>query len=421
MSKFKSILLWSLISAAFIGPGTVTTASSAGYNEGYALLWCLAFAILACFMVQEACARLAIHTQLSLPQALLKISKNAPLVRGAIYLTGAVVLIGCIAYQGGNLMGAKAGIQLFFPGMDGIMLTALALLVFLILRRNNFNFASTFLSIVVGIMGLTFLIIVFKSPHNWSEVSQGFVPKITQGNSLLALGLIGTTIVPYNLFLGAGLGKNETIGNMRFGLLISLIIGGLISMAILINGNMVTGTFSFPQIGASLLPYLGSAGPVLFGVGLFAAGFTSAVTAPMAAGLVAKGFSGTESDKVFRFTWMGVLFAGLLFSLLSIKPIPLIIIAQALNGMILPFAIMMVWYCINHPKILGKNTPGLFYNGIFTVVGTLINILGFNGMASQIEKWFQLELSFAYPAFLGATLTFAMIGIIISVRRKSYS
>ncbi|HAA12132.1 MAG TPA: hypothetical protein DCE41_10710, partial [Cytophagales bacterium] len=101
-ARFGYILLWSVISAAFIGPGTVTDAAAAGASYGTALAWALVFSTIGCFVLQEAAARLSIIGGLSLGQAL---------NQGRFGVVGAVVF-GCIAYEAGNLLGAYAGIAL---------------------------------------------------------------------------------------------------------------------------------------------------------------------------------------------------------------------------------------------------------------------------------------------------------------------
>ena len=104
-SRLSSMLFWSIVSAAFIGPGTVTTASNAGASYGYSLLWALIFSIVACTILQEAAARVTLISGLSLGEAIAERyhQRKSLLIRLFIFLS---ILIGGIAYQAGNILGA---------------------------------------------------------------------------------------------------------------------------------------------------------------------------------------------------------------------------------------------------------------------------------------------------------------------------
>ena len=170
--RFLNILFWSVISAAFIGPGTVTTAAKAGAVYQYQLLWALFFSTIACLVLQEAAARLTLVSGLNLGEAI----------------------------------------------------------------RWRYKDTSLFV---------------------W--------------------------VVPYNLFLGSGMaGEKQTLKEMRFGLSVAVILGGLISMAVLVVGTAVQGAFSYEGLVAVLRISTGRWAVIIFGIGMLAAGFTSAVTAPLA-------------------------------------------------------------------------------------------------------------------------------------------
>ncbi|MDH5380875.1 MAG: divalent metal cation transporter [Cyclobacteriaceae bacterium] len=414
--KFKSIVLWSLIAAAFIGPGTVTTASLAGASYNYALIWALVFASLTCFVLQEASARISIVSGNELPSALLSISKSNRFMRFLVYLIAISVVIGCIAYQAGNMTGALSGIQLFSPANRLVFLSFIFVVIFLLLYSGSYQKVAMVLSILVAIMGFSFIYIVINGPHNWAEVGSGMIPTIPENSWLILMGLIGTTIVPYNLFLGSGLGSGQTLNTMRFGLFISIIIGGIISISILINGSLIDGEFSFVSLAESLNPVMGNQGALFLGIGLFAAGFTSSVTSPMAAAILAKGFIQNKKVNIYRLTWLIVLFSGLFFSMLDFKPIPLIVLAQALNGMILPLAVILIWITVNHPLIMKNKLPGIAYNMAFFIVSCIVSIIGLTALNNQSEKLLSATLSNEFIYLISGVISIITAIIIYKVR-----
>jgi len=155
-------------------------------------------------------------------------------------------------------------------------------------------------------MGVTFLVTAFLVQPPFGVLLKGtFVPTLPPGSSLFVLGLIGTTVVPYNLFLGSGIAAGQKLGELRFGLCVAILLGGLISMGILIVGTAVTGSFSFQSLSEALSQKLGDWARILFALGLFAAGFSSAITAPLAAAITARGLFGSEEGNRWHETGSG--------------------------------------------------------------------------------------------------------------------
>ncbi len=277
--RILNILFWSVVSAAFIGPGTITTAAKSGAAFGTELLWALVFSTLACLLLQEAAARLTMVSGKNLGQAIAKQfekSKSKWLVLSLVL--GAIVL-GAAAYEMGNLLGAVAGFQLIFNVPSYILVLIIGAVAAIILSIPSLKIISTIMGFLVVIMGIGFLIAAFLIQPSFSEIVKGaFIPRIPSETEagVLVLGLIGTTIVPYNLFLGSGISsQKQTVKEMRFGLAVAVLLGGLFSMAVLIVGTSVVGNFSFEELAAALQQKIGPAGKYLLGFGLFAAGFTS--------------------------------------------------------------------------------------------------------------------------------------------------
>jgi manganese transport protein len=381
--RLLSILFWSVISAAFIGPGTVTTAASAGATEGYALLWALAFSTIATLVLQEASARITIASGLNLGQALRRQYSSGAARSIVIPLVVGAIIFGSAAYETGNILGAVAGIALNWH-MSTIVLTLLiGIIAFLLLWFGSTNVIAKILGILVAFMGVLFLTTAILLHPPIGRILEGsIIPSIPGSSGLLVLALVGTTVVPYNLFLGSGISGGQTLGELRFGLSIAIILGGIISMGILVVGAAVTGTFTFGALSDQLTMQLGSWAGYFFGFGLFAAGLSSAITAPLASAITAQSLFGDEKharweehSRNFRLIWSGVLLIGVVFGLLGLKPIPAIIIAQALNGIVLPFAAITLWIVVNDAKLMGKQALNRSFSNILTGIIVIITVI----------------------------------------------
>ena len=232
-------------------------------------------------------------------------------------------------------------------------------------------------------------------------------------SALLVIGLIGTTIVPYNLFLASGVTKDQEISEMRWGISIAILFGGIISMAILLVGTQISGTFSFEAIALALNKYMGKLGAYFFAIGLFAAGFSSAITAPMAAGLA--GTKLLDNKISAKFIWLSVLLIGLAFGLPDIKPIPLIIFAQALNGLLLPLMTTLLYFLLNDPSLMGTRwINNKWNNALFILVVAITCWIGLYNVTQAYLKIFDSPSNFSNLHSMGISLfTFIYIGWVI--------
>ena len=385
MKHLLNILFWSVISAAFIGPGTVTTAASSGANFGFALLWALVFSTFACVVLQEASARITIISGKNLGQAIREQFKDRTSGLFVLLLVLGAIILGCAAYEAGNILGGVAGAALG-TGISAQLLTVfIGLAAGLLLYFSSTVVVARVMGVVVALMGIAFLVTAISLGPSLMEILKGsFIPSMPSGSSLLVIGLVGTTVVPYNLFLGSGIAGNQSLKDLRIGLSVAVIFGGIISMGVLVVGTSVSGTFSFDALADTLSTKLGAWASVIFSLGLFAAGFSSAITAPLAAAITAKGLFGSSQSQNwdehswrYRMVWLGVLLTGIVFGISNVKPIPVIIIAQALNGILLPFVAIFLITVVNDLGLMGKsNLNGTISNISMAVVVVVTIFLG---------------------------------------------
>ena len=161
-------------------------------------------------------------------------------------------------------------------------------------------------------------------------------------------------------------------------------------MAVLIVGTAISGEFSFEELAFALNEKIGIAGKYLLGFGLFAAGFTSAVTAPLASAITLKSLFGNKNPEKwnpdslnYKLGWAIILITGIGFAMANVKPIPAIILAQAFNGFLLPFVSIFLFIVINNTKKLQayKTNNPLLLNILMIFVIFVTLILGLNSAA----------------------------------------
>ncbi len=357
MKRILNVLFWSVIAAAFIGPGTVTTAARAGSDFGLTLSWALLFSVVACLVLQEAAGRITVLTGKELGEAIrTRFGGWVPaLVAGGIVL-------GCAAYEAGNLLGGVAGLRLVLDISPGVLTPVTGVAAALLLATGNTRWIARILGALVAFMGIAFVVTAVRlGPDLFQLVDGLLVPRIPAGSTVLVLGLVGTTVVPYNLFLGSALARDSDLGEMRWGLAVAVVGGGIISLGILVVGSALGGGLEYARLAEILDQRLGSGAGGAVALGLFGAGFTSAITAPLAAALAARSLvAGTDDPRwgtrSFRFTavWAGVLAVGMAFGITDVRPVPVIILAQAFNGLLLPLVAVFLWMTMNDRQLLGE-------------------------------------------------------------------
>ncbi|MBX7481917.1 NRAMP family divalent metal transporter [Qipengyuania qiaonensis] len=403
MKRIGSILLWSAIAAAFIGPGTVTAAASAGASTGPALLWAILFSGIATFTLQEFAGRLAVATGDDLASVLRGRYPTGFARIATMLLVGGAILLGCAAYEAGNILGGAAGAMLAVDLPRETVTPVLALAAAALLYSGSPQGVARLMAVFVALMGAGFLLVAVSLTPAVGPLLAGLVPMpgfADDPAALLAvLALVGTTVVPYNLFLGAALARGQQLEEMRLGLSVSVGLGVTITAAILVVGTAIAGEFSFEALGDTLAERLGDWARVAFGVGLLAAGISSAVTAPLAAALTARGLFGSAEDPLwqaggwrFRAVWASVLLIGLGFGLADVRPAPAILAAQAFNGVLLPLVAMFLLAAMNDRAILGDRANGTVANAFGLLVVGVATMLGLTALARVASTLFGLEL-----------------------------
>ncbi len=383
--SFKNIGPGTLVAAAFIGPGTVTICSIVGANFGFSLLWAMLISIFATLILQEMSARLGLIARKGLAEAIRTTIQNKTLRTLVVILIISAIIVGNSAYQAGNISGGILGLSAFLPTweilINGDIYTlwplAIGAIAFLFLYLGNYKILERMLIFFVVLMSFSFMIAAIMTNPDWSAVLAGsFIPTFPSGSLFMILGLIGTTVVPYNLFLHSSLVQEKwheksDLSNLRKDSNRSIILGGIVSMSIIIAAAAIRNpnVSNVTDIAAGLQPVYGDWAGYFLGIGLFAAGISSALTAPLAAAYVAQGCFGWKKDLKdlkSRLIWGLVLFSGIFFAIYGKSPLEIIQFAQVANGLLLPLVVMLLLWMMNKKNLLGE-----FVNS------TLQNTMGF--------------------------------------------
>ncbi len=312
-SKLRRVLAFAgpgyLVAVGYMDPGNWATSLAGGSKFGYALLSVALLSNLMAIVLQSLCARLAIASGRDLAQA----CRDA-FPRSVSVVLWALAEIAIIATDIAEVIGTAIGLNLIF-GISlevGVLVTSLDVFLILYLQRLGFRWVEAFIITLLGVIAVCFGVQIFFADPVWSEVAFGFVPttEIVKNPEMLylALGILGATVMPHNLYLHSGIVQTRDFGKtvpekreaLKFATIdstVALTFALMINAAILIlaaaafNANGHTNVVELGQANALLAPILGLAlAPVFFGIALLCCGLNSTVTATLAGQIVMEGF-----------------------------------------------------------------------------------------------------------------------------------
>ena len=372
------------MAAAFIGPGTITMCSIAGAQFKYGLIWALIVSILLTMFIQLMAIRIGLTTKNTLSNLIKDQFQNGLLKYTSILLIISAIFIGNSAYEAGNISGAVMGFELLlgdsfqfnqiniFSILSGML--ALPLIIF-----GNNKVLEKILIILVLIMSFSFVFTVFIVGVDFNLLfsSSNFF-SFPPDSILTIAGLIGTTVVPYNIFLHVALVNNrwkssKDLKFANFDTIVSISIGGLISLCILLTAAGLNNTdiLNAVDLANNLEPLYGNFSKYVIAIGLLSAGLTSSITAPIAAAYVVCGcfgFSTNRKSILFKIIAVIVLLIGVIFSSIGISPIEIIKFAQVTNGILLPLIVIFLLFLANNTRLLKNKTNNHFQNILGLIV-----------------------------------------------------
>ncbi|NUB89874.1 Nramp family divalent metal transporter [Haloterrigena sp. SYSU A121-1] len=388
VDRLKAIGPGALVAAAFVGPGTVTTASVIGAEYAYLLVWTIAFSILATMVLQEMSARLGLITKEGLGEAFRNEFSN-PLARGVtIALVVSAIGIGTAAFQTGNIVGGAAGLATITGISENIWGPIMGLVAAGLLWTGSYKLIERVFIGLVIVMGLAFVLNAIIVRPDPTALAGGLVPTVPEGSAYLIAGLVGTTVVGYNLFLHASTVQERWDGaadlaECRTDTIAMVVVGGVITTAIVVTAAAVfpegTQISDVGEMADQLEPVFGGYALTFFAIGLFAAGFTSSMSAPLAGAYATAGALGWERDLKstrFRAIWLTIIGVGILFSALDYNPVEVIVFAQVANGLLLPILAVFLIYAMNNDELLGEYTNSTLQNVLGGLVAVVVIGIG---------------------------------------------
>lgn len=362
-----------LVSVGYMDPGNWATDLAGGSKFGYTLIWVLLMSNLMALLLQGLSARLGIVRGRDLAQANREAYPRA--VNFILYILAEIAIAACDLAE---VLGMAIGIQLLtgLPLVWGVSITVLDTFLLLYLQKMGMRKMEAFIITLVAIVAVCFLIEIILAKPNLSEVAVGFIPHFPDNEALyIAIGIIGATVMPHNLYLHSALVQTRKIERTDAGIkqalkfnridsTIALNLAFFVNAAILVVAATVffkTGNSHVAEIKEAhrLLPgFLGNAAPILFAVALIAAGQSSTITGTLAGQIIMEGYLSLRINP-----WLRRLITRLLAIIPALIVIiiygeenidALLVLSQVVLSLQLGFAIIPLIHFVSDKKKMGN-------------------------------------------------------------------
>lgn len=396
--KLKAMGPGILVVGTFMGPGSITSATRAGADFGYSLLWTVMFSVIAVIVLQEMASRLGIVTQEGLAENTMIFFKDRPVAKNILRIVIAFsITLGGMSYMSGDLTGTAIGVSTI-TGISPNIIAAVwgcCILIIINISDDILNTLTKLLSITVTVMAVVFIATMLIVRPNAGEILKGFVPGIPKGAALTCGAMIGTTVVPYNMFIHSTSSRKnwsdpKQLPLSKFDTIFTMILGGVITAAIMISaGTVIRGleVNSVADMSGALEPLLGRFAKPFLCIGMIAAGISASTGTPLGVSFVLSGLYGWKMDKTdkrFFFTNVIVLVTGIIVALSGFEPVKIIMTTQAVNAVFLPLIVFLLLYLTSRKSLMGRYENSRFQNLIGVIVGIGTIIISISSIISLI-------------------------------------
>ena len=386
-----------LVSVGYMDPGNWATDLAGGSQFGYTLIWVLLMSNLMALLLQSLSARLGIVRGLDLAQANRETYPRA--INFVLYILAEIAIA---ATDLAEILGMAIGIQLLtgLPLVWGVGITVLDTFLFLLLQRMGMRKMEAFIIALVAVIGLSFLVEIILARPAMGEIARGFVPHLPNNQALyIAIGIIGATVMPHNLYLHSALVQTRKFKRDEKGIrraiklnvldsAIALNMAFLVNAAILVLSATVffktgrTGVAEIKEAHELLAPLLGTGlAPILFAVALIASGQSSTITGTLAGQIVMEGYLHLRINPLFRrlITRLIAIIPAVLVILINGENNidSLLVLSQVILSLQLGFAIIPLIHFTADRKTMGKfaiKTPVILLASLITAVLVYLNI-----------------------------------------------
>lgn len=436
--KWKKILSFFgpayLVAVGYLDPGNWATDIAGGSKFGYALIWVLLMSNIMALLLQALSARLGIVRGLDLAQ-----TNREYYPKWMNYILYSFAEIAIAATDLAEVLGMAIGLQLLF-GLDliwGVWLAALDTLILLVLQRFGMRKMEAFIISLVAIIGGCFLMEMFLAKPDLIEVSKGFKPTLPNTEALyIAIGIIGATVMPHNLYLHSALVQTRKIKRdhasikraIKYNFYDSLIA---LNMAFFVNAAiLVLAASTFYKAGLHdvsglhdaykmLSDLLGPLSPFLFAVALIAAGQSSTVTGTLAGQIVMEGYLHFRMNPALRrllTRMLAIIPAVVVISILGENSVDeMLIFSQVLLSMQLGFAVIPLIHFVSDKEKMGTFAIKLPVKIISWIICIIIIILNIKLIYDEeINVYANENVSLAVKILLG-TISLSLLLFLISI------
>jgi manganese transport protein len=419
-----------LVSIGYMDPGNWATDIEGGARFGYMLIWVLMMSNLMAILLQTLSARMGIVTGYDLAQGCRK--EYEPRTNFFLWILAEIAIA---ATDLAEVLGTVIGLNLLFglPLLWGCLVAAFDTFLLLAIQRLGVRKMEAFIVMLVSTIGFSFIIELFFAKPDWGGIASGFIPHIGSESLMIAIGIIGATVMPHNLYLHSALVQTRAVSNTytgkaeacKFNLIDSAVaLNGafFVNAAILIMAAAVFFTrgivvTEIQQAHGLLQPILGSTlAPVAFAVALVAAGQSSTLTGTISGQIVMEGFLNIKLRPWLRrlITRGLALIPAVIVIAVSGNEgsFKLLIFSQVLLSLQLPFAIVPLIHFTSDKKKMG-----IFANRLWVVilswsVALIIIMLNVKLVADQFSDWINNGSSFVI-AFIPVVLV--LIGMLLYI------
>lgn len=374
-----------VVTSAFIGPGTITTATNAGVDFGYALLWAVVFSGVSLVVIMNMASRIAIIGNKNIIEASTDLLPNSKLWKNFVLgLLALVIGLTALGFSAGNLIGATTGFAEIIPLSTPMAALLMGVGVSIALIFSTPQIVETIMQVFVAVMGIIFVVTAIIVGPDFTALLKGFIPSMPSGSIVNTIALIGTTFIGINLVYHSVASadkwsEEEDLKDSYFDTMMNVALGVLMTLALIITtATVLSGTgviVDSPMVYVNALePVLGTWARIFGALGLFFAGLSSSIATAYMAGLIfGRIFGWVEDDVRAKAISIAAIVVGTLFAMFGARPTQIILFAQATSGFFLPF-ISILFVIAANSKSLGKYKNTVFQNilGAISVVVTLV-------------------------------------------------
>ncbi len=396
-----------LISVGYMDPGNWATDLQGGSKFGYSLIWVLLMSNLMALLLQGLSARLGIVRGRDLAQA----NREAypKFVNFTLYILAEIAIAACDLAE---VLGMAIGIQLLtgLPLIWGVCFTVLDTFLLLYLQSLGMRKMEAFIIALVAIIATAFLIQMILIKPDVGEIARGFAPNIKNDEALyIAIGIIGATVMPHNLYLHSALVQTRKINRTNEGIQQAIKFnridsGVALNMAFFVNAAiLIVAANIFLKTGKQvteireaylLLPhFLGNVAPTLFAVALIAAGQSSTITGTLAGQIVMEGYLSLRINPLLRrliTRMLAIIPALIVIIIYGEKQIDsLLILSQVILSVQLGFAIIPLIHFVSDKTKMGDFTINFFTKIIAWIIAAILVWLNFKMLISQSAPVFE--------------------------------